>query len=136
MVRLPGVLLALCRPFCHEAKPPVCGLHDLIPLGAAPSTTLVQKPLIYAPEMQDTYMQRVSKAWVGPGTSPGSFAWGCLWSAILRSAQQRYLTSLAVVAVPLAQYVAWCSPTGEGSPPGNCFKLERNYISKARLKGA
>jgi hypothetical protein len=42
-----------------------------------------------------------------------------------------------VVAVPLAQYGAWCSTTGEGSPPGNCFKLERDYyFYKARLKGA
>ena len=56
---------------------------------------------------------------------------GLLLVGILTSTQQRYLPSLAVVAVPLAQYAAWCSPTGEGSPPGDCFKLERDYISKA-----
>ncbi len=37
---------------------------------------------MYAPEMQDIYMYRVLEAWVGPGTSPGSFAWG--WGAFGR----------------------------------------------------
>ncbi len=32
------------------------GPHALTPLGALPSTTLVQRAPMYAPEMQDTYM--------------------------------------------------------------------------------